>query len=124
MKIKKRPITAATSIDDMFNGAFSELWSSADKVDYKLEISEDMKMTLTAKGSDAKYLPEITVTTNEDPDDGIYYFTPKLEFPDLDQEDMDYYDSIHYYLGKWENIGKFITELVKFEYSPANYEED
>lgn len=124
MKITKRPITAAQSSDALIDGPFLELWKSADRNDYDMEVSDDLQITLKAKGNDAKYLPEITVTTNQDPDDGIYYFTPNLKFPELKQEDMDYYDSIHYFLGKWEEIGKFITELVKFEYDPSRYTED
>lgn len=125
MKITKRnKITAATDIDTAFHGMFEELASRFSNW-YKVTIDDDMHLTFTRTGSDSKYLPEIEVETRQDPDDGLYYLVPKLTFPELDQDDLEYYDSIHYWISEWERIGKRISELNEFTYNddPEYYED-
>lgn len=125
MRIRKRPITAASkgNTDDVFNGAFSELGLKADDNGYEMNVSDEYEITLTKKPSrDSKYLPEIEVTTYKE--DGKYGFSPKLKFPELDQDDLEFYDSIPHYLGLWEKIGDFIKDLVMFEFDPGIEYED
>lgn len=88
---------------------------------YDMKIDSDVNVTIKSY-ENKKYMPEITVETVEE--DGVYYFVPKLKFPELDQNDMEYYDSIHYWLGKWEGVGKFISALVTAHYDPTEWEDE
>lgn len=115
----KKFIKASKDIDilDRF-----EISIQAEDVGYKMTIDNDLNMKLKLKASNEKqYMPTIEVETIEE--DGVYYFSPSLTFPDLNQADMDYYDSIHYWLEKWEKVGKFISRLVSMHYDPREWEE-
>lgn len=119
----KRIIRAASDNAAILEERFAETISEAYDVGYNLTIDGNVDMTLEARSStDRKYLPEIEVETVED--DGVYYFSPKLTFPELDFEDMEYYDSIQYWLDKWAKIGKFISTLTSLHYDPNEWEEE
>jgi hypothetical protein len=74
-------------------------------------------MTLNCT-EDEKFMPEINVTTVEE--DGTYYFNADVKFPELKYDDMDYADSVSYWVSnKWTDVAKFITSLSKFSFTPG-----
>lgn len=122
MRIKRSSIMAADSIDwsVYLNGAFDELADQARKVDYDIEVDDNLKMTLKCT-KDKKFMPEIEVETIEE--DGIYYFNANLKFPDLDYDDMDYSDSAHYWVAtRWEPVTRFTERINRFKYDPAEWQ--
>lgn len=119
----KRIIKAASGSIAVLETRLANLISEAYDVGYDLNIDQDVNLVLEVRSSsDKKYLPEIEVETIID--DGVYYFSPRLIFPKLDFEDMEYYDSIQYWLDKWAKIGKFISTLTSIHYDPNEWEED
>ena len=122
MRIKKRTIMAAADIDTAFNGAFSEIAGKFQDVKYEMSVDKELNMTLECVDDDKARMPEIT-TKKEKTDDGVYYYIPTLTFPKLNDADLDFYDSIHYYLSKWEKVGRVITDLIKFNYNPSESED-
>ena len=122
MRIKKRTIMAASDIDTAFNGAFSELAGKFQDVEYKMSVNDDLDLKFEWDGSsqDESYMPLITTKTQKA--NGVVSYTPTLDFPKLNDEDLEFYDSIHYYTAKWEKVGRVITELIKFRYDPAKWE--
>ena len=124
MKIMKRKaITAAQDIEKVYNGGFSNISGKAYKADYDMTISEDgeFKMTLECKSNDKKFMPEIKVNTVEE--DGVYYFNADVKFPELKYDDMEFADSVSYWVKKWEDVADFITALSKFGYDPKEWED-
>ena len=127
MKIMKKAITAAEEVDTIYNGAFEDIAFQAYKINYDMTVSTDGEFKMTLKCTeDEKFMPEINVTTVEE--DGTYYFNADVKFPELKYDDMDYADSVSYWVSnKWTDVAKFITSLSKFSFTPGKddvYEED
>lgn len=109
------------SIDDMHHGAFSELAHDFYNEEYELSVDDDCNLTAVAK-KDADLMPEIEITTVLD--GGKYYYSPKLTFPVLDYEDMNFYDDIAHWTNRWFDIGRLMTRLVDFVYNPDEWEDE
>lgn len=117
----KKKITASESVYDMHHGAFSELANSFYNEHY--ELSVDAECNLTAKATeDAQYMPTIEIKT--DNQDGKYWYSPKLTFPVLNYDDMEFYDSIAHWTKRWSEIGSLMSQLAQFCYDPAVWEDD
>lgn len=115
----KKYISSAASIDDIHNGAFSELANSAYNEGYNLSITDDMHMTLTPLPSNKDYVPTVeieTINTN-----GIYTFEATVSFPTIACHDIYYPDGFAYYVKKWTQLAEFITELNEFYYDPSEW---
>lgn len=119
----KRKIDASESIDiySAFDGAFSSIAGSFDREYYELKIDNECNLTAEAI-QDTKYMPTIEITTTQT--DGKYWFSPKLTFPTLDYEDMEFYDSIAHWTRRWSEIGKLMSELAEFYYDPSEWSEE
>ena len=119
-----QPIKASTDendIENIFNGAFSDIGFSAYKIDYEMTVDSNLNMTIKCI-KDEKFMPEITVKMVEE--EGVYYYTPDVKFPELKYDDMDFADSVHYWVAtKWADVAEFITALNKFSYDPQKWEE-
>lgn len=109
------------SIDDMHHGAFAGLWNSFYNDHYELSVDEDCNLTAVAT-EDAEYMPKIEIATIYE--NGKYYYSPKLTFPVLDNEDMEFYDDIAHWTNKWKDIGRLMTELIEFVYNPDAWVDD
>lgn len=121
MKKYQPNITSATQPTLMFiEGAFNGLESDAYNSGYNMKITRDFQVALTAR-KDTDHMPIITVNTLIE--DEAVYFEPAMTFPVLDSSKLDYYDSIHYWIGRWADVSNFITQLCKFKYDPTQYEE-
>lgn len=70
----------------------------------------------------ATMMPKMEMTVEEE--GGKLYFYPKLTFPVLDGIKLQYFDSIHYWLGNWEKVGRVCTEIERHAFDPSMYEED
>lgn len=118
MKVTRTPITAAKhDLEKDFNGAFDDISYKAYKVDYEMDVNDDIEMTLTCK-KDKQFMPEIEVETVQE--DGIYYFQASMIFPELKYDDMDYSDSFHYWVATmWEPITRLVENINRFSYDPA-----
>ena len=127
MKKLRKAITAAEEIDTIYNGAFEDIAYQAYKVNYDMTVSTDGSFEMKLKcNKDEKFMPKIDVTTVEE--EGTFYFNADVKFPELKYDDMDYADSVHYWVdNKWTDVAKFITSLSKFSFTPGKddvYEED
>ena len=109
------------SIDDMHHGAFLELWNAFYNENYELSVDEDCNLTAVAT-ENADRMPEIEITTIYN--DGKYYYSPKLTFPVLDYEDMNFYDDIAHWTNRWYDIGRLMTKLTDFVYNPDEWEDE
>lgn len=104
---------------ERINKAFSEIISEAHFVDYDITVDENLNITLVYKNkSEAKNMPVITVETKQYTDT-IWGFCPSLVFPKLVFTDDMYSGDIEWYLENWERVGKFITQLIEFEYDTS-----
>lgn len=108
-----------TRIKAAYDDEFGDLINLAYNAGYDLQVSDDLQMTLKAT-KDSTYMPKITVETVEETD-GIY-FVPTLKFPELSGWNLNYSDDIEYYIGCWQDIAKFITQLMDFQYDSNVYE--
>ncbi len=70
-------------------------------------------------GEDSTYMPQIDLEFVDNDDYWSVY--PTLTFPQLTFNDDDYVDTIHYWLSKWEAVGKTITTLNKYVFDPIEY---
>lgn len=109
------------SIDDIHHGAFSELWNAFYNEHYELSVDEDCNLTAVAT-ENADRMPKIEITTTYD--GGKYYYSPKLTFPVLDYEDMNFYDDIAHWTNRWYDIGRLMTQLIDFVYNPDEWEDE
>ena len=83
----------------------------------------DVQLTVTCREQESDKMPNITFEVHEY-EKGNYEVIPTLTFPDLTVEDGDFYDTIHYWLDKWEGVGSIISEINKFTFCPENYLEE
>lgn len=122
MKFMKKPIMAAEDdIETIFNGAFSDIAYDFSKHGYEMKVDSDKNMTLTCE-KDKEFMPEIKVNKVEE--DGVYYYNADLKFPELKYDDMEFADSVHYWVeDKWAPLTKVITKLSKFGYNPREWED-
>lgn len=103
-----------TNITASYDDAFGNLINLAYNVGYDMQISDDLQVRLKAT-KDSAYMPKITVDTDED--NGIVYFIPTLTFPKLDGWELDY-DDIEYFIECWQDVSRFVTQLMEFQYNP------
>lgn len=128
--IMKRSIKSATNEENNVTALFEEaLDSILYHAGYEVKCDgtfPDIDIEVTCIASEKINMPEISLVINEF-EEGMFDVIPTLTFPTLTLGDQDYADTIHYWLEKWERIGKYITQLNKFEFnleSALNYDED
>ena len=69
------------------------------------------------------YAPTITFTTELDSDgeSQYIYFWPVLEFPIIDSSELNFGDSTHYILDRWEALGRWVKEMIEYPYEIDGY---
>ena len=123
VKQYRKGITAASNqdidIEEIHNGAFADIAFALAKCGYEMTIDDNFNVTVECV-SDAKFMPEIKINTEEDK--GVYYLVPDLKFPELKDKDMDYADSVAYWVeDKWVPLARVITDINKFSYDPEEW---
>lgn len=97
----------------------AEIISAAYRVGYEMVVDESLNVTFRyTDKAEEKNMPVITAETKQYTDT-VWGFCPKLVFPELAFTDDMYSGTIHWYIEKWERIGKFITQLIEFEYDTS-----
>ena len=86
---------------------------------YEMYVDDEFNVTLKCI-DDPEHMPKIEIATIKK-DEDTYWFVPTLTFPKLTMSDEDYTDSIHYYLSKWEKVGRFITSINNFVLHPSEW---
>lgn len=83
--------------------------------------TEDEGITLEVKyrDSDSSNMPTIHLDARIE--DGHIYTYPTLTFPTLSMDDESYNDTIHYWLEKWEAVGRYITQLNEYVFDIADF---
>lgn len=115
----KRPIKAA---EDVTYEYFSDFAGRAYNVGYDLEVDSDFNVKMTAR-EDADMMPKIETATHK-MNDGTYTFSPVLTFPILDSNNLDYADSLEYWMKKWMEVAAFLTSLIQYEFNPSDFEDE
>lgn len=83
----------------------------------------DVQLTVTCREQEPNKMPNITFEVREY-EQGNYEVIPTLTFPNLTVEDGDFYDTIHYWLDKWANVGTVISQINEFTFCPEDYLEE
>lgn len=96
--------------------AFGQLETSAYNLGYTLSVDDNFDITLTHKDP---LMPKIKVVSGTMGKE--HFYTPTLTFPVLTESDDDFPDTIEWYLGRWYDVGKFITKLSTFSFNPSDY---
>lgn len=86
-------------------------------------VLPDVKVTVTCRSDEPDRMPVITLDVNEF-ESNMFEVIPTMTFPKLTVEEQDFADTIHHWLGKWEKVGRAITEVNKFEFDLEAYIED
>lgn len=94
---------------------YSDLENKAYHCGYDLSVDSNGNISVSARDSEEK-MPEITVRKIEG---GRTSYDAHLKFQELDTADEQYYDSMLYYIHKWERAAEFVTYLV--QWSPDDY---
>ena len=123
----KRRVTAADANTNKVTDIFVELLDN-EMYHAGYEVTgtgtfPDVQLTVTCREQEPDKMPNITFEIHEY-EKGNYEVIPTLTFPDLTVEDGDFYDTIHYWLDKWEGVGSIISEINKFTFCPENYLEE
>lgn len=105
-----KPVRAAADPD-----LYSDLENKARHCGYDLSVDSNGNISVTPVDAEAK-MPEITIRTIGG--DRTSY-DAHLKFQELDTADEQYYDSMLYYIHKWERAAEFVTYLV--QWSPDDY---
>lgn len=118
--MKRRRITAATNnVMSKVTARFEEqLDNELYKVKYEVKCTgtlPNVKITVKCIDKEHKMMPTIKLAVDEF-ESGMFGVIPTLTFPTLTFENNDYADTIHYWLDRWEKVGKCITELNKIEF--------
>lgn len=91
------------------------LAESANNAGYKLSTSDGVNISLEAV-EDKNRMPTIKVETRND--GSTVYYVPTITFPTFTLEEDMYPDEFHYWMQKWEVVGRFITKLCEFTWEP------
>lgn len=67
--------------------------------------------------------PKLYLSVWEGEDD-TFGVTPTLIFPTLTVDSNSYYDDIEHYMNTWASMGKYISNICKFSFSPYDYEDE
>lgn len=94
---------------------YSDLENKAYHCGYDLSVDSNGNISISARDSEEK-MPEITVRKIEGERTS---YDAHLKFQELDTADEQYYDSMLYYIHKWERAAEFVTYLV--QWSPDDY---
>lgn len=81
-------------------------------VGYDFNVRDDHGLPKIEVQAKEPLLPNVEISTSVE--DGHIYFSSLVKFPDLDSDKLDYYDSIHYWISKWEHVGSVLSDLNKF----------
>lgn len=110
----KRRIISSSEIP----AAYDSLAGDAYNAGYDMEVDDDLNLTFKSRED---FFPELQAV--KEVIDGNVYYTPVVKFPDLTVSNGDYYDHIEGVIHSWDKVGKFTSQLVRFEYNPEEYEE-
>lgn len=80
----------------------------------------NVQLTVTCTDEESDKMPVITFEVREY-EKGCYEVIPTLTFPELTVRDGDFSDTIHYWLDKWADVGKCISEVNKVSFCPEDY---
>ena len=123
----KKSINAATNemdrVTELFEEALGDILYNAG---YEVKcdgVFPDIDIEVTCTESEKINMPKLSLVINEF-DTDMYDVIPTLTFPTLTFSDQDYADTIHYWLQKWERVGRYITQLNKFEFNLESALED
>lgn len=85
---------------------------------------EGIVLNAKYRGSDINMMPTINLQGRVLED--YIYTSLSMTFPELtfDIEDGDYYDTIHYWLSRWEHVGNYVTELNEYAFSLDDFYND
>jgi hypothetical protein len=81
-------------------------------------------INMSCIGDDQEWMPKIEVTPILSEEDGLVYLDVKLTFPELDSTKFKYFDDISHYLKRWNEVGHFISRMMKWKFNPDTEYED
>lgn len=115
---RSRRIFAATVDANSIHPALEMLENEAYHAGYDVRFTgeslENATIELTAK-KDADMMPKLTVwlDTSVMNKEGVVHYECEASFPNIKTLDLDYADSAEYWIGKWDDVARFITWLMK-----------
>ena len=66
---------------------------------------------------------DLKVELDSDGENNIYYFMPVVTLPTLDSTELNFADSIHYYLKEYtDNIGRFAKYIIGVPFVEGMYD--
>lgn len=98
-----------TDLHPAIEGAWLSEWYNEH---YILEGTGLQPTVRPADSGDARFLPEVTIEVEVE-DDTVYY-KPSLKFPTLRYDDMDFWDSYGYWVGRWQSIATICSNMVRY----------
>ncbi len=98
---------------DSWEDYFDELDGRLYSAKYDLKISERDGLPQLETFPKEDNMPDLEIVTHNE--NGVIYFTTILTFPVLDSNELNYYDSTHYYIEKWENVGSVVSYINQLE---------
>lgn len=103
---------------ETFEKISSEIKSIASDYGFKVDITQDLHITVT-EGNSEYQLPEIGVYTEYE--NNMFYFNVELtKFPEITDGNGD---DMYYQVKEWLNAAKFARDLMYLEINPKNYSE-
>ena len=78
---------------------------------------------LIVDGGNDPMTPKLSLSVWEDEND-TFGVTPTLTFPTLTVDSDSYYDDIEHCMNTWASMGKYISNICKFSFSPYDYEDE
>lgn len=94
-------------------GLYIDKFSSS-KIEFKSEKD----------GKVGKVWPTVSVKLEHDDKDNVIYFEPTITFPKIEYDNIEYDDSVEYFVKEWMDVAKFCTYLMKNPYDPDKWEEE
>ena len=110
-----KKIIKATQMEELPH-YFENVEEQARWAGYNTSVDSDLNIQFTAM-KDKEFMPKIS--TKQYHDRGKTWYDCILTFPQLNTENMNYHDDIHYYINEWLKVSKLTSWLWQNPYDPS-----
>lgn len=122
--MKKKVTSALNTSNDYITERFIEMLDDEMyHVGYEVTgqgIFPNLTIQVSYVKEDPEMMPNISFAINEF-EPGLFEIIPSLAFPRLTVNEGDYYDTIHYWVSKWEDVASRISTINKISFAPEDY---
>lgn len=127
--MKRRVVASSNVLPDAerIHEHLGDIETMAYNCGYNMDVESDGYSFSIYFETSESLMPSISVAISRTKDKynrDTFVFEPSLSFPDILYDEMEYHDTAHYWIGKWQNVARLVDYLICNPYTPEAYVDD